>query len=255
MARPALAVGGVVLIAAGVALGLGWWWPSDEERTGEVDAVKTVRIDNDSGTVSVRAADVQRTTVVQKIDYRWGSPSDSYRVNGGELVLADCGWWCSVDYEVVVPRGTTVTGENDSGDVSLDGVASVDVSVDSGNLDVRNIAGPVKADASSGDVTLSGIGGDLEAKANSGAISGDGLRGRVNAEADSGDISLTLANPQNVRAHADSGNVEVAVPAGSYRVIGDSDSGERQIGIATAPNAQFELDLGTDSGDVLVRTA
>ncbi|MGA6163112.1 DUF4097 family beta strand repeat-containing protein [Amycolatopsis magusensis] len=257
MARPGLAIGGIALIVAGAAIGLGWWWPSTSEATAQVsEPVQRVRIASDSGSVHIRTADVRESTVVQRFDYRWGEPSQSYSVEGNELVLADCGNWCSVDYDVVVPMGTAVTGHADSGAVVLTGVASADVSADSGNVEVRNVPGPVTVQASSGDITLADIGDAVKATANSGHITGTGIKGRVEADADSGDVELTMAAAQEVRAQADSGNVEVTVPTGSYRVEGTSDSGNRDISIPTGGSAaSVLLQLDTDSGDVTVRQA
>ncbi|AXB46406.1 DUF4097 family beta strand repeat-containing protein [Amycolatopsis albispora] len=257
MGRPGLAIGGIALIVAGAAIGFGWWWPSTSEATAQVDQrIQRVRLAVDSGDVHIRAADVQQSTVVQRFDYRWGEPEQSYSVDGEDLVLADCGNWCSVDYDVVVPFGTTVSGDTDSGELVLTGVAAADVTADSGSVDVRDVPGAVTVQVSSGDVTLAGIGDAVKVVANSGAVQGTGLRGRVDAQADSGDIELVMAAAQEVRAQADSGSVEVTVPPGSYRVDGDTDSGSRDISIPTGGGGtSVLLQLDTDSGDVTVRQA
>lgn len=236
MQRTTRALVGVGLIGVGVAVATGWWWPSTAEATDEFrEPVRIVEIDNDSGNVTVRAAEVATTTVRQTFRYNWGDHGSGTSLEGGTLRLADCGWQCSVDYEVVVPLGTTVRGEVDSGNLELDGVAEVDVEVDSGNITVRNVAGPVKAEADSGD------------------IRGQDLRGGVEANADSGDVVLRLAVPGSVTASADSGNVELIVPPASYRVTGDTDSGDRTITVPQDPASEFVLDLDSDSGDVTVR--
>ncbi|MGC7093432.1 DUF4097 family beta strand repeat-containing protein [Amycolatopsis lurida] len=257
MARPGLAIGGIALIVAGAAIGFGWWWPSTSEATAQVtERIQRVRLDSDSGNVHIRTADVQQSTVVQRFDYRWGEPDQSYSVDGDELVLADCGSWCSVDYDVIVPLGTTVSGDADSGEIVLAGVAAADVTADSGSVDVRDVPGPVTVRVSSGDVRLADLGGAVNVVANSGKISGTGLKGRVEAQADSGDVELAMAAPQEVKARADSGEVEVTVPPGAYRVEGDTDSGNRNISIpAGGGGATVLLQLDTDSGDVTVRQA
>ncbi|WP_026360571.1 DUF4097 family beta strand repeat-containing protein [Amycolatopsis nigrescens] len=253
MARPGLAIGGLVMIGAGVVMGLGWWWPSKSDATANLDQpIRVVEIANDSGDVSVRAGDVPQTTVRQRFDFNWSKPGDSFRVDGDRLVLGDCGRMCTVDYEIVVPRGAAVTGNGDSGDVNLEGVARADVQTDSGSVHVRDVAGPVQVQADSGDVTLSAIGQDATVRTDSGAVSGEGLRGRVNVEAGSGDIALRLDVPQDVKARADNGEIALTVPRGSYRVQGDSDSGDRNINVTVDGAAAHLLDLNTDSGDVSV---
>lgn len=98
------------------------------------DTVRMVRIDNDAGNISIRAADVERTEIHQRFEYSWSKPEadDGYEMDGDTLVLDGCGWNCEVDYEVVVPRGTRVTGDADAGNIELDGVASGDVVVRAG---------------------------------------------------------------------------------------------------------------------------
>ncbi|WP_158879445.1 DUF4097 family beta strand repeat-containing protein [Amycolatopsis anabasis] len=256
MARPALAIGGIALIGVGVVMALGWWWPSSATAEGQVDQqIRAVRLESDSGNVAIRVADVRSATVKQTFDYRWTKPGDSYRIEGDQLVLADCGWNCSVDYDVVVPRGVRVLGKADSGDISIEGADSVDVRADSGAIKVREIAGEVKAKADSGDIELSGVGQDVTVQASSGTVRGDRLRGKVDAEVDSGDIVLSLLVAQNVRAQADSGSIELNVPNDRYLVKGDTDSGSRTIGVPEEPSAAHVLDLSTDSGDVTVKAA
>ena len=255
MARPGLAIGGLVLIGVGVVMAFGAFSDSDIERQNQfTEQVRSVRIDNDSS-VSIRAGDVTTTTVHQRVSYRWNEPGETVRVDGDQLVLAGCGWNCDVKYEVVVPKGTTVTGKVDSGDVELDGVASADVSADSGDVKIRNVAGAVTAKADSGDVELNGIGQDVMAQADSGNITGDGLRGKVGAQVSSGSVKLRLDVAQDVVARADSGNVELTVPQDRYRVEGATDSGSRDIGVTTDSAATKLLRVDSDSGDVTVRAA
>ena len=87
----------------------------------------------------------------------------------------------------------------------------------SGNIEVLNVTGPVDVRASSGDVTGTRLGGD------------------VSAETGSGNITLTLSRPASARAHAGSGDVELTVPAGRYRVKSNVDSGDTEIGVTERP--------------------
>jgi DUF4097 and DUF4098 domain-containing protein YvlB len=256
MKRPVLALGGIVLIGIGVVMALGWWSESTANAQGQVTVpVRSVRIDSDSGSVKIRAGDVRATTVLQHFSYHWAKPGDGYRINGDQLVLSTCGWNCTVDYDVVVPRGATVTGRADSGSIELNGVASADVRADSGSLTIRDVAGPVKAQADSGGIHLVGIGENVTAKAGSGPITGEGLRGEVDAQANSGSVKLRLDVARNVRASADSGDVDVTVPNDRYRIEGTTGSGNRTIKVPTDASASWTLRFDTDSGDVSVNVA
>lgn len=274
--RVGLAVGGVVLIGVGVAIGFGGFWPKSAHAEEQVtDHIGTVEIANDSGSVQLRAADVRQASVHEEFHYQsWGGEPDdhSYSVRGGTLVLSGCGNWCDVDYTVVVPRGEVVTGHADSGDVTIDGARSVDVRVSSGSVTARHVAGDAKVHASSGTVALFDVGGDVTAEANSGdvrlariagtstvhsdsgSVTATGLGGKTEVRADSGDVRLTMAETAGVSVRADSGDVAVTVPRAKYHVEGSTDSGSRTVSVPRDSSSPYVLDLTADSGDVTVRT-
>ncbi|GAA1979807.1 DUF4097 family beta strand repeat-containing protein [Amycolatopsis minnesotensis] len=257
MVRPALALGGLALIGLGVVMATGWWWPSSAHADAEVaEAVKTVRIDNGSGSVKIRTGADAKSSVRQEFNYHWGDkPGNSFRVEGDTLVLADCGSDCSVDYDVVVPKGTVVTGKNGSGDVKIQGAASADVTSGSGQVTVLGVEGPATVSTSSGDIEVHDIGGEVRARAQSGHVRGDGLRAKIDAEAQSGDVDLKVTSPQDIRAHTGSGHVRLTVPQDTYRVEGDSGSGERDISVGQSASGTHLLDIDTGSGDVTVQAA
>jgi hypothetical protein len=254
MARGWLAIGGIAMIGIGAAVAFGWWSSATAEATGQIDGVSRIRIDNDSGNVSIRTGDVQTTTVREHFDFRWGEPDTSYSIEDGELVLGDCGWWCSADYELIVPEGMAINGDVDSGDLLLEGVASAEVDASSGDVTVRDVSGPVRLDVSSGDVQLSGLGGPVDVDASSGDVIGDGLRGQVKVDASSGYIRLVMVVPQSVTADASSGDIELTVPDVPYRIEGESDSGDREIRVDQGGEAAHTLQLNASSGDVTVHT-
>lgn len=255
MSRTGLAVGGVALIGLGAAIAFGWWWPSTAHATVQLDApVRTVEVANDSGDVIIRAADVARATVRQSFHYSWGEPEKAYTASDGELVLHGCGSWCSVDYQVTVPRGTAIHGSLNSGELILTSVESVDVHVDSGDVSVSDVNGRVTVEADSGDVELRDVGGRVEVNADSGSVEGSGLSGPVRAQLSSGDLTLRLAEPADVRAAVNSGDITLTVPHVPYHVEGGTDSGDREIDVPRNSSSEHLLTLQTDSGDVTVHT-
>jgi Putative adhesin len=252
--RPKLATAGVAFIVLGLATGFGWWWPERAEVTANLRAqVREVRIDNNSGDVDVRVDDTTSTRVRQVFHYNWSKPGDAYSMDGNTLVLGGCGGSCSVDYHIVVPRGTKVTGEASSGEIALAGVAAVDVRVSSGGIAVHDVRGPVRAEASSGDIDLSRVTGESTLRANSGNITGDGMDGRVSAETSSGDIEMSLTSQRDVRAKASSGDISLRVPDGTYQVNAHASSGGEQVNVPTDPAAAHSLVLSASSGDIDVR--
>ncbi len=254
MARPLLALGGIVLVGIGLATAFGWGWGSSFDTTTPLSAsIRSVRLDGDSGSVKIRTGTA--TSVHQHISYHWrGKPDDAFRVEGDQLVLADCGRNCSADFEVVVPAGIPVTGKLDSGGLDVAGASSVDVQADSGHAKVVDVSGSVKLRLDSGSIELRNV-GDVQLHSDSGSIKGDGIRGPVDATASSGSVKLALSQANDVKVKADSGSIDLAVPGGPYRIVGDTDSGHRTIDVPTDGSASRTLDLTTDSGSVTVRAA
>ncbi|WP_410666952.1 DUF4097 family beta strand repeat-containing protein [Amycolatopsis sp. cmx-4-68] len=256
MARPLLALGGIVLIGVGLATAFGWGWGSDFDNTQTVSqTIRSVKLEGDSGSVKIRTG-TGASTVHEKVSYHWRSkPGETfYRVDGDQLVLTDCGNNCSVDFEVVVPAGVPVSGRVDSGGLDIAGVSSVDIQADSGHARVEDVPGLVKLRLESGGIDLRDV-GEVQLHADSGSIKGTGVRGPVDVTSSSGSVDFALTEANNVKVKADSGSVDVEVPGGPYRVVGDSDSGHRDIGVPTDGSAPHTLDLTTESGSVTVRAA
>ena len=260
MARPILAVAGIAVIGAGLAIGFGQWgfgFGSTVSRDATLtQQIRSVKLENGSGDVRIRTSP-GAARVHQTLRYRLsGEPNDAYRVDGDQLVIVDCGSNCSADLDLTVPAGIPVTGASDSGSLDVAGVGSVDVTAESGSATVRDVAGPVKLRMDSGRAELHNV-GEVQVHNQSGRTVADGVRGPVDVSASSGRIELALAQPANVRATADSGRVEVTVPpSGSYQVTGASDGGRRTIDVPqhSGPDTKT-LDLSSGSGGVTVKAA
>jgi hypothetical protein len=255
MARPLLALGGIALIGVGLATAFGWGWGSSfSTDTTLTTAIRSVKLEGDSGSVKLRTG-TGASTVRQEINYHWrGKPGDAFHVDGDQLVLADCGNNCSADFEVVVPAGIPVTGKLDSGSLDIAGVSSVDVQSDSGHVKVENVSGAVNLRHDSGSIDLRDVGA-VTLHSDSGSIEGRNVRGPVDVTSSSGHIDFALAQPNDVKVRSDSGSVELTVPGGPYRVQGNSDSGHRSFEVPTDGSAAHTIDVTTDSGSVTVRAA
>jgi hypothetical protein len=222
------------------------------------DQVAEIRLQNGSGNVVVRSRDgAAETEVRRRVEYPKDAdkPSGvSHRMEGSTLVLDGCGSRCSVNYEVTVPsKDVRITGGNSSGDVRLEGVASVEVEVGSGDTTVRDVAGVVRVDNSSGDLTVADVAGDFTGKVGSGSTKLSNMGGTVTIDSSSGDVSVQLATVTSVRADVGSGSLTVDVPQGLYKVNVEAGSGDKDINVKNDPNASAELVLHASSGDVTVR--
>ncbi|CAM06369.1 putative adhesin [Saccharopolyspora erythraea NRRL 2338] len=255
MARVGLAVGGAALVLlGGAALAWGQIGGREQTRTVPVDGVSAVELIGGAGSVEVRYAPGARGEVQERISSSWGGGDSRLRVDGGRLVLdTDCGWNCSVDYQVTLPAPVPVTGELGSGDLEVAGMASVDARLGSGGADVRDVAGAVSVETGSGSVSLAGLGGDVDVRTGSGGVDGRDLRGgRFRAELGSGTAAAELTAPQEVDVRTSSGGIELEVPQGAYRVRADTGSGGEEIGVTQDPNAPRSLELSTGSGSIQV---
>ncbi|MQA11095.1 MAG: DUF4097 family beta strand repeat protein [Pseudonocardiaceae bacterium] len=235
------------------------------------ERIDSVRLTGGTGNVTVRVGDT--VTVSRVVHYTDERPGVTHRVDGSALVLGGCPQRdCWVDYDVVVPRGSTVAGESSSGDVELIGLAGVQLRVNSGSVTTHRVTGAVTLDVDSGDTTVREVGGPVSVRSDSGGVRLSGVRGNVAVQASSGDvrgerlagaktsvsassggIMLSPGSRQDVRAEVDSGDIELTVPDGRYRVRSHVESGEQDIAVRDDPAARHELNLRADSGHIDVR--
>ncbi|GAA0506744.1 hypothetical protein GCM10011581_41760 [Saccharopolyspora subtropica] len=261
MGRVGLAVGGAVLVLlGGVAL---TWGPlaTAEERTTALDGIDRVELVDGSGDVQVRYVPGARGQVVQRV-HRWGAAfwgggdAVEHRVEDGALVLdADCGWNCSVDYEVTLPVPVPVTGDLGAGSLHVVGMREVRAEVGSGEIEVAQVDGPVDVRTGSGSIILDRLTGEVDATTGSGDIEGRGLSAAdlvLDTDAGSIDLRMTTA-PTSAELTTGSGDIELTVPAESYRVDSDSGAGDVNVDVAEDPQSPRHLKLSTGSGDIRVR--
>ncbi|MFC6021812.1 DUF4097 family beta strand repeat-containing protein [Plantactinospora solaniradicis] len=224
------------------------------DRTEDVK-ITEIEIVPGSGDVVVRTGAVTNVRIERVVQYRGAEPTgNTYRIEGTKLFLdTDCGRHCGVSYDVLAPEGVAVRGENGSGDITLTAVSEVDLEVGSGDINVTDASGKVRAQTGSGDISLVRVPAEVSARASSGSIDGHDLgAGKVQAETGSGDITLTLAAAASVRAHASSGSVDLFVPTGDYQVRATADSGSADVTVPNNPTATATLDVRTGSGDITI---
>ncbi|WP_139320859.1 DUF4097 domain-containing protein [Saccharomonospora sp. CUA-673] len=235
--RPALAVGGIAVMAAGVVLAFGWFDETTTERTSTfaADEVDRIAVDVGGGNVAVRVEDVDEITVVERFSYRWNEPGDAHSVSDGALHLDGCAMWCRVDHEVVVPRALAVDGEIGSGTLDIEGASSADVRAGSGTLRLSDVTGDVQVDVGSGTAEFTGIGGEVVADAGSGSLVGRDLRGAVEADAGSGRVDLELAEAADVTASVAAATCASSSPTGTTASRATPAAGRASSASATTP--------------------
>lgn len=223
----------------------------------QTERAKITRITVDgggSGDVVVRAnGPADQVKIKRMVRYQGGEPNSRYELKGDELLLpTDCGHRCSISWEVTAPKGVAVRGGTGSGNVDLTDVGAVEFTLSSGDLTISGASGEVRAATTSGNIRLVEAAGPARLRAESGDIEARRLTSAVDAEATSGNLTVELDQPAPARLHATSGNVDLAVPAGRYRVRADARSGDTDVQVTNDPGASLLLDVSATSGNVTV---
>jgi hypothetical protein len=216
---------------------------SRREQTLTFPVTRALEIRTD-GSVTVRAADVERVTVVRRLDRGFRKPSYAASVQGDRLVLTgSCplivNQWCKVSYTVEVPAATTVT-----------------VSASSGGVNVSGIDGGLDLSSSAGGVTVTDVGGTVRVHSSAGSVHGEQLRSTdVDASSSAGSVKLSFrVAPDTVVAHSSAGSVDVELPddATAYKVDASSSAGSENVDVRTDPTSDRTITASSSAGSVHV---
>jgi hypothetical protein len=127
---------------------------------------------------------------------------------------------CGVSYRVSVPVGQ-----------------SVFVTVESGDIRLKNLRGKLIAVNQSGDIDATGL-----------------RAWNVQLSSQSGDVSASFTRaPTSLEAGSASGDVSLRVPAGRYRINATTNSGDRSVDrISDDLSSGHRIEAHTSSGDVSI---
>jgi hypothetical protein len=226
-------VAGSTAILGVVALTLVVWWVASRETRvasysvrGSLNGVTLDLAEADADIVggAVGGVGVRRTD-----RFAFGHRAVASRaVSGGVLRISSrCPesvmGTCSARYRLTVPDNVPVT-----------------IRTGSGNVSISRFRGSARIDTTAGDIAV-------------GAFCGFALQAR----AETGDVRAEAACPlDRMELRSASGNVNVTVPPGRYRVDADSDSGRRAVrGLRSADDAPFQIQALSSSGNVDVEAA
>lgn len=174
----------------------------------------------------------------------------------------------SIDYDVTVPKDTSVQSRTGSGDQRISDVGGpVRANTGSGNVTVSNIGAEVRANAGSGDLQISNVQGRTYTEAGSGNIRATGIAGGFDARAGSGDITFEQTASGSVRAETGSGNIHLRNVSGGVEAgagSGDVDvqgkiasdwrihTGSGEVEVKLPSDAKFNINAHSSSGNVEV---
>jgi Putative adhesin len=165
---------------------------------------------------------------------------------------------CSAGLAVTVPAGGSSVISVGSGDLSARGLAGpVTLHSDSGNVTASGVSGRAAVSDNSGDIILTSVsGGRVVIRDSSGDISGTGLASPdVIISDQSGDISVSFsAVPDRVQVSDGSGNITLLLPPGStsYQVSAITASGSTSIDVPRSAASPHVITVTDQSGDISI---
>ncbi|MGW2861070.1 DUF4097 family beta strand repeat-containing protein [Streptomyces sp. NPDC001205] len=214
---------------------------------GRPHAVAAVEVDSGAARLTVGTGPAGKVTINGRLTWSVKRPKIKESWDGDTLkVRTSCNGFvdeyvqnCQIDLNLAIPADVRLKVKSGSGEVK-----------------VRDVAGPVDLSGGSGGVKLRGLKGTVRAKVGSGELMADQLAcSEADLEAGSGTVSAEfIAAPRQVKAKAGSGTVSVTVPNGTrYQVLGGSGSGARNIQQELVdPGSDRVIDASTGSGTVTV---
>jgi DUF4097 and DUF4098 domain-containing protein YvlB len=138
----------------------------------------------------------------------------------------------SIDYDISTPANAALNLHSGSGDIDVDHVGRyLSAGSGSGNVRAHGVHGPAELGSGSGDIELEeDAQGDVKAKTGSGNVQIHGLNGGLMARSGSGDIEAD----------------------GRLSGAANLSSGSGNIKLHLTPDAHFNLEASTGSGDIHV---
>jgi GNAT superfamily N-acetyltransferase len=239
----AVVLGALVTIALVVAV------VSRSTARGSVDVltfaepVRALSCALEAGTVDVVASTGDGAVVRRTVRHGRRRPSTFERLDGDRLVLESHrprGWWPGwwwVDYEVHVPRASSVTAHTAAG-----------------RLSVAGVDGAVELTSQAGKLRVHATGGRLRLRSSAGSIEGVDLRSpEAEIRTEAGHVVLSfVAPPACVDVTATAGAIEVHVPGGPYAVDASSTAGRVQVAVPTDPGSTRRVAARSKAGSVRV---
>jgi hypothetical protein len=206
-----------------------------------VGGVRTLVVTAHLGDVDVTGGPTDAVSVTQHVVFQGHAPTVRHQLLAGTLGLTShCppGEFCSVGYDITVPRATAVRITDEVGTVRLGSLTGqVAVTVDAGQIDLSSLSGPVEALTRAGSI----IGQDLSSSSADLRVSTGGI-----------DVSFS-APPAAISAITDLGAVIVHVPnTVAYDVTTNAGVGHIGVSVTEDTAAPRTITTRTDIGSITI---
>jgi hypothetical protein len=210
-----------------------------------------------SGRVRVQAGEEPAIRVrATDFDEDGDHPPFSYSQDGNQLTIrTDSGPHgpADVNLEVIVPYGSDVRIHTHDGDISVRGVEGpLRAETVSGSIQAANVYDALAVNSVDGDVQIDGVRGACTVTAVSGDIQARGIVGELQATANDGDVTVTGCHLAGCAVSSTSGDVriETALTAGGHYTISTNDG---DASLVIPPDAGATMQLTTVGGDLDIR--
>jgi hypothetical protein len=222
--------------------------------------VTSLVVQSYGGQVQVTSGQVNRVQVTETIGYDQGidsPPMVTQSVSGGRLSLSDpacSNSGCTVDFDVTVPPGVTVTVSTGGGPLAVSGVAGANLASGGGPVRATLIGGPLTVNTAGGALVLRGLSGPLHAETDGGTLIAQDVAAATATITTGGGPAMVsfVTAPENVSVSTDGGPAMVAVPGGPYKLTADSGGGPQSVGIATDPAARPSITVTSGGGPLRI---
>lgn len=217
------------------------------ERTLSVNGAVTMRVFTGSGYIHISPGSDNQVHISGRVKSNnswWGGSSDDAvsKVAGnppinqaGNIIRIgdnndDNMHHVSIDYDITTPANTMLVAESGSGDLQL-----------------SNLNGTVKAHTGSGSIAADKLGAGSRLETGSGTIEAKNLMGSSSLQTGSGEIRAEFTSAGDVVADTGSGSIKLANVQGSLK----AETGSGSLEISGQPTAPWKLETG--SGDISLR--
>jgi Putative adhesin len=218
------------------------------DRTLQVNGPVTLHVATGSGYIHVAPGSENQVRIVGHVKSRdsfWGGSSEDAvgRVatnppidQAGNIIRVgedhgnDWSHHVSIDYEITTPANTMLVAESGSGDLQL-----------------SNLNGTVKAHTGSGSIRADKLGSGSRLETGSGTIEANNLTGATTLQTGSGEIRAQFSSAGDVVAGTGSGDIKLENVQGVVK----AETGSGTLEISGQPTAPWKLETG--SGDISLR--
>lgn len=241
----------------------------DFDRTLNVTAVPTVSISTGSGYIHLHPGSDAQVHVVGHVhpSNSWFNGDSDARVqqivsnppiiqSGNNITIGDNHSRdlfrnIGIDYDVTLPRASSIRASTGSGDLDIQDVgAALKAESGSGTVHARGIHGPADLQTGSGDIELQETAaGDVRAQTGSGSIRLNGLSGALKAGTGSGDIEVGGQPTSDWKLDTGSGSIHLNLGSPAHYTLNAS-TGSGSVHTAQPIAMQGEINKHHVNGTV-----